>query len=81
MGLYLELATQMSDLPPMVAAYVAMMTAETTGPHIRPWRENLSIHVAAIGAFLDVVLSIDPPRGELEAQRLATLPNTKLLRR
>jgi pimeloyl-ACP methyl ester carboxylesterase len=81
MGLYLELAQQMGDLPPMVAAYVAMMTAEMTGPHLRPWREGLVVQVQVIWAFLDIVLALDPARGEAQARLINALPDVELLRR
>jgi dienelactone hydrolase len=81
MGLYLELAKQLGDLPPMVAAYVAMMTSETTGPNIRQWRESLVIQVRVISAFLDIVLAIDRVRGENQAEQLLTTPGVALRRR
>jgi len=71
MGLYLELAGQMSDLPPMVVAYVSMMSGETTGPNMRPWREGLLLQIRTIAAFADLVLDIDPERGVVEADAVA----------
>lgn len=81
MGLYLELAGQIPDLPPMVTAYVAMMASDMMGPHIRPWREGLVLVVRAVGAFLDVALDFDPRRGAAEAERLAVAADVTLRRR
>lgn len=81
MGLYLELAGQIPDLPPMVTAYVAMMAPDMIGSHIRPWREGLVLVVGAIGAFLDVALGIDSPRGLAEADHLAATADVTLRRR
>ena len=81
MGLYLELATKIQGLPPMVTAYVAMMSGETTGSHIRPWRHGLLLQIRAIAAFLDIVLPLDPARGEAEADRLAATDGVQLQRR
>ncbi|MEO6125648.1 MAG: hypothetical protein ABIR32_18260 [Ilumatobacteraceae bacterium] len=81
MGLYLELAGQMSDLPMMVNAYVGMMSGEMTGPHMRPWREGLLLQIRAIAAFADVVLDIDPARGAHEADAVAAASGIQLRRR
>ena len=81
MGLYLELAGLIRDLPALVAAYVAMMTPDMIGEHLLPWREGLAIQLAAIWAFLDEVLDIDPARGAAEADRLAAAPHVMLQRR
>ncbi len=81
MGLYLELAGKLSDLPPMVMAYVAMMSGESTGPSFRPWRERLLVQVRAIAAFFDIVLGIDTARGESEAAAIAATAGVDLQRR
>ncbi|HEY4331327.1 MAG TPA: alpha/beta fold hydrolase [Ilumatobacteraceae bacterium] len=81
MGLYLELAGQIPDLPPMVATYVAMMTPDMIGPHLRAWRDGLGIVVRAVSAFLDVALSIDIERGEAEAAVLSATHDVTLQRR
>ena len=81
MGLYLELAGLIPNLPPMVMAYVAMMTPDMVGPHLRPWRENLAVQVRAIAAFLDVALGLDPDRGFAEAAAIAAEPGVSLQRR
>lgn len=81
MGLYLELAGQMAELPPMVAAYVAMMSGEMTGPHMRPWREGLILQIRTIAAFADIVLDIDPQRGVAEADRISRADGVVLQRR
>ena len=81
MGLYLELAATLGDLPPMLMAYVAMMSGEMIGPQFRPWRERLLVQVGAISAFLDIVLDIDPARGEAEAALLAATNGVTLQRR
>jgi predicted dienelactone hydrolase len=81
MGLYLELAGLLPNLPPMVQAYVAMMTPDMIGDHLRPWRDGLVVQLRAIWAFLDIVLNMDPARGEAEADRLAATPRVLLRRR
>jgi len=81
MGLYLELAGLLPDLPPMVQAYVAMMTPDMIGDHLRPWRDGLAVQLRAIWAFLDIVLPMDPARGEAEAAVLAASPRVSLIRR
>ncbi len=81
MGLYLELAGQLPGLPPMVTAYVAMMSGEMAGQHMRPWRDGLVLQIRAIAAFLDIVLPIDRVRGEAEADRLARVDGVQLQRR
>ena len=81
MGLYLELAGMIPDLPPLVAAYVMMMTPDMIGEHLLPWRAGLAVQVAAISAFLDEVLDIDAGRGAAEAARVADLPGVILQRR
>ncbi|MCU1393815.1 MAG: Alpha/beta hydrolase family [Ilumatobacteraceae bacterium] len=81
MGLYLELAGSIPDLPPMVAAYVTMMTPDMIGEHLRPWRDGIGVQVRAIWAFLDVVLDMDRAGGLAEADRLAATPGLVLQRR
>ena len=81
MGLYLELAALLPDLPPMVQAYVAMMTPDMIGDHLRPWRDGLAVQLRAIWAFLDIVLDLDPARGQADADRLAATPRLALQRR
>jgi predicted dienelactone hydrolase len=81
MGLYLELAGRIPDLPPMVNAYVAMMTPDMIGEHLRPWRDGLAVQVRTIWAFLDIVLDMDAQRGEAEASSLAAAPRIVLQRR
>jgi hypothetical protein len=81
MGLYLELAAQIADLPPMVQAYVAMMTPDMMGEHLRPWRDGLAVQLRTIWAFLDIVLDMVPARGEAEAELIAAMPRIMLQRR
>ncbi len=81
MGLYLELAAQIPDLPPMVNTYVTMMTGDMIGPHLRHWRDGLSVVVRAIGAFLDITLDIDADRGARAADALAVTTDVTLQRR
>ena len=81
MGLYLELAGSIPDLPPMVAAYVTMMTPDMIAEHLRPWREGLQIQVRAIWAFLDITLSMNNELGVAEADQVAVTPGVVLQRR
>ncbi|CAB4866311.1 unannotated protein [freshwater metagenome] len=81
MGLYAELAHQVPDLPPIVLDYLESTATAATGPGLRPWREGLLLQTQAMWAFLDIVLPIDPARGEIEAQRLAATAGVSLRRR
>ena len=63
MGLYLEVADQIEGLPQLVLDYLASMAPDTVGGVLRPWRENLLLHVQAIWAFLNSALLPDRGNG------------------
>jgi predicted dienelactone hydrolase len=81
MGLYAELAHQVTDLPQIVVDYLESSAADAVGPGLRPWREGLLLQVQAIWAFLNVVLDLAPSLGESEAERLAACTGVTLQRR
>ena len=81
MGLYAELAHQLSDLPPIVVEYLEATAADAVGPGLRAWRESLALQTRAIWAFLDVALDIDAIRGDAEANLLGTTDGVTLQRR
>ena len=81
MGLYAELAHHIDDLPQIVADYLESNTGDAVGPGLRPWREALALQVRVIWSFLDVVLDLDPVRGQAEADRLAVAAGVTLQRR
>jgi predicted dienelactone hydrolase len=81
MGLYAELAHQISDLPQIVVDYLESTAADAVGPGLRPWRDGLLVQTRALWAFLDVVLQIDEARGLAEADRLGHVAGVSLTRR
>jgi predicted dienelactone hydrolase len=72
-GLYLELAPQVPDLPPIVGDYVASMAADVTGTPGEPWRETVALHVRVLGAFLDGALGIDAGNATAEIDAVSAL--------
>ena len=81
MGLYAELAHQLTDLPPIVVQYLEATAADAVGPGLRPWRESLQLQTRAIWAFIDVALDVDATRGAADAARLAATDGVTLQRR
>ena len=81
MGLYAELAHQLTDLPPIVVQYLEATAADAVGPGLRPWRESLQLQTRAIWAFIDVALNVDATRGVADAARLAATDGVTLQRR
>lgn len=81
MGLYAELAAHVPDLPDMVRQYLEYTARDAVGEGLRPWRDTLAIHVAAISAFLDITLDIDAVAGERAADALAAHADVTLQRR
>ena len=81
MGLYAELAAHVPDLPDMVRQYLEYTARDAVGEGLRPWRDTLAIHVAAIWAFLDITLGIDAAAGETAATALAEHADVTLRRR
>jgi len=71
-GLYLELAPLVSDLPEIVHAYVNSMAADITGTAGDPWRDTVALHVRVLGAFLDDALGIDAETARREFDALST---------
>ena len=65
-GLYLELAPTVPDVPDLVRAFVASMAADVTGTPGDPWRETVALHVRIAGAFLQGALGLDADAAERE---------------
>lgn len=69
-GLYLELAPQVEEIPDLVRGFVASMSADVTGTSGDPWRPTVALHVRILGAFLNGALEID---GDLAHAELAAV--------
>ncbi|MCE9621673.1 MAG: alpha/beta fold hydrolase [Actinomycetia bacterium] len=80
-ALYAELAAQVPDVPQLVRDYLEFTAAGSQPIGGRSWRDLLAIQVAAIWAFLQVVLELDSDEGMQEAQRLEAMPGISLRRR
>ena len=79
--LYAELADQVPGLPDLVRDYLhstAEGSAEAAG---RGWRALQQLQVAALWAFLQVVLGLDTVSGEATAAELEQTPGLRLRRR
>ena len=63
-GLYLEVAPSVPDVPDLVRAFVASMAADVTGTAGDPWRETVALHVRIAGAFLQGALGLDAGAAE-----------------
>ena len=80
-ALYAELVSQVPDVPPMVRDYLAFTALGSQSADGRTWRELLAVQIAAIWAFLQVALKIDPEAGSAEADRLEATSGVVLRRR
>ena len=72
-GLYLELAPQIAEIPEIVKGYVESMAADVTGTAGDPWRPTVALHVRILGAFLDGALAIDVGRANRELASVSEL--------
>jgi pimeloyl-ACP methyl ester carboxylesterase len=79
-GLYAELAPHVEQLPKVVRDLLAQSLADTFAPEFRPWRENVTLHVQAIGAFIESTVG-DGVAGAAEFATLAAQPGVTLRRR
>lgn len=77
-GLYLELAPQVDDLPDLVRDYVVSMAADVTGTAGDPWRDTVALHVRILAAFLDGALAIDVDAATRELDTIAALPGVSV---
>ncbi len=80
-GLYLELAPQVSDLPDIVKDYVESMAADVTGTAGDPWRETVALHVRILGAFLDGALARDADAATREVDGVSNLAGVTVSQR
>ncbi len=80
-ALYAELVDHVPELPDLVREYLVATAEGTSGPGVRPWRAVLADQVAAIWAFLQVALQIDPVGGEDTVERLAGSDGLEVARR
>jgi predicted dienelactone hydrolase len=74
MGLYVQVADQIEGLPQLVIDYLASMAPDAIGGVLRPWRENLLLHVQATWAFLDTIFSSGSGAGLQALARLGETP-------
>ncbi len=80
-GLYLELAPSVPDVPDLVRAFVASMAADVTGTAGDPWRETVALHVRIAGAFLRGALGLDADAAEAELAMIAALDGVNISNR
>ena len=79
--LYAELAHHIPDLPDIARDYLQSSAIGTATAAGRSWREVMRLHVAAIWAFLQVTLNLDPDEGLAAADRFEDEPGLLLRRR
>ncbi len=65
-GLYLELAPQVPDIPDLVKGFVASMGPDVTGVAGEPWRATVHQQVRTLAAFLTGVLGGDAADAQRE---------------
>ena len=80
-GLYLELAPTVPDVPELVRAFVASMAADVTGTAGDPWRETVALHVRIAGAFLQGALGLDADTAERELAEIGALEGVQIANR
>ena len=80
-GLYLELAPAVSDLPAIVKDYVESMAADVTGTAGDPWRATVALHVRILGAFLDGALARDAGTAHREIAEVSDLAGVTVSQR
>ena len=69
-GLYLELAPQVPELPDFVGDFVRSMADNITGTAGDPWRPTVGLHLELLATWLDEVLQTDSAARPIEFQRL-----------
>jgi dienelactone hydrolase len=72
-GLYLELAPHVRELPDVVDDYLTSMAADVTGTAGDPWRPTVALHVRILAAFLDGALGIDTVSASRELDAVSIL--------
>ena len=80
-ALYAELSDHISDIPEFVREYLHFTAAGTEQAHGRGWRAVEQLQVAAVWAFLQVALGMDPAAGDAAADALGELSGLTLQRR
>ena len=80
-GLYLEVAPTVPDVPDLVRAFVASMAADVTGTAGDPWRETVALHVRIAGAFLQGALGLDADAAERELTLIGALDGVAIANR
>ena len=73
-GLYLEVAPRVENVPEIVTEFVSSMADQVTGTAGDPWRPTVSLHLRVLGAFLDDVFDRDRQRARDELMYVAGLP-------
>ncbi len=77
MGLYVELAPRIANLPSVLVDYLAESARDAVADGLAPWRENLLVHLDAITAFIETVLDVGS-RGVDGLRRLGDFPDVTL---
>ena len=80
-GLYLELAPTVPDVPDLVRAFVTSMAADVTGTAGDPWRETVALHIRIAGAFLQGALGLDADTAERELAAIGGLDGVDISNR
>ena len=73
-GLYLEVAPHVENVPEIVTEFVSSMADQVTGTAGDPWRPTVGFHLRMLGAFLDDVFDRDRHLARAELMELADLP-------
>ncbi len=79
-GLYLELAPQVVDMPEIVAGFVASMADNITGTAGDPWRPTVTFHAQLLGSWLDEVLDHNRADGTAMFDRLVANQGVRINR-
>ncbi len=77
-GLYLELAPQVPDVPDLVRGFVASMGPDVTGVAGEPWRSTVLQQLETLAAFLTGALGIDAAAGARELAAVGAASGVEL---
>ncbi len=77
-GLYLELAPQVPELPDFIGDFVRSMADNITGTAGDPWRPTVGLHLELLGNWLGEVLGVESTQARVEFARLVERPGVSL---
>jgi dienelactone hydrolase len=77
-GLYLELAPQVGELPDIAREYLDTLADQVTGRAGDPWRPTVALHLRILGAWLDEVFDRDATRARRELDEVRTMPGVTM---